>query len=151
MKRITLLLLTLSFSIITLAQNTTDEDQVKALITGSFNDVWAGLDASKIKDYHTDDFILLEHGEVWNNQMIADYTKRAKTQTPLQTRHNRFEFISVKIEGNMAWLAYHNFAHWTLEGKETGKMQWLESATAVKTKDGWRLELLHSTRVNNKH
>jgi len=151
MKHITLLLLTLIFSIATLAQNTTDKDQVKALITGSFDDVWAGLDANKIKDYHTDDFILLEHGEVWTNQMIADYTKRAKTQTPLQKRHNRFEFISVNIEGNMAWLAYHNFAHWTLDGKETGKIYWLESATAIKTKAGWRLQMLHSTRANNKH
>lgn len=135
----------------TSAQNTDTETKVKALITGSFDDIWGGLDATKIKQYHTDDFIILEHGEVWTNQMIADYTERAKKQTPLQTRHNRFEFISIKIEGNRAWLAYHNYAHWTLDGKETGKMQWLESATAVKTKDGWRLDMLHSTRVNKNH
>lgn len=151
MKRITLLLLTLTFSIVTSAQDTTTEDQLKALISGSFDAIFSGLDATKIKEFYTDDFILLEHGEVWTNQTITDYTKRAKTQTPLQTRHNRFEFISIKIEGNMAWLAYHNYAHWTLDGKETGKMYWLESATAIKTKEGWRLQMLHSTRANNKH
>jgi ketosteroid isomerase-like protein len=136
---------------VTSAQNTDTENKVKAVITGSFDAIFSDLDATKIKEYYTDDFILLEHGEVWTNQTIIGYTERAKTQTPLQTRHNRFEFISVKIEGDMAWLAYHNYAHWTLDGKETGKMQWLESATAIKTKNGWRLQMLHSTRVNKKH
>ncbi len=148
MKRITLLLMAMLVITITSAQNTDTENKVKALITGSFDDIWSGLDASKIKDYHTDDFILLEHGEIWTNETITDYTIKAKQQERLTKRINSFEFISIKIEGNMAWLAYHNYATWTQEGEEKGKMQWLESATAILTKDGWRLQMLHSTRVN---
>lgn len=148
MKRTSLLFLALIVTTVTFAQNTDTENKVKALITGSFDDIWSNLDASKIKNYHTGDFILLEHGEVWTNETIADYTEKAKQNKPIPKRENRFEFISIKIEGDMAWLAYRNYAKWSLKGEEKGKMQWLESATAILTKDGWRLQMLHSTRVN---
>ena len=148
MKRITLFFFALVAFTVASAQSTDAENKIKALIIGSFDDVWSNLDASKIKNYHTEDFILLEHGEVWTNKTIADYTEKAKQNSPIPKRENRFEFISIKIEENMAWLAYHNYATWTLKGEEKGKMQWLESATAILTKDGWRLQMLHSTRVN---
>lgn len=147
MFRTILLFTMLTFSFSSFAQSTDTENKIKALITGSFESIWSDLDAATIKNYHTDDFLLLEHGEVWTNKTISEYTEKAKQQSPLPKRHNRFDFISIRIKGNMAWVAYHNYANWTVAGKEAGKMQWLESATAILTEDGWRLQLLHSTRV----
>ncbi|EON78055.1 hypothetical protein ADIS_1453 [Lunatimonas lonarensis] len=33
-----------------------------------------------------------------------------------------------------------------LEGQDTRKAYWLESAVAIKTPQGWKLKMLHSTR-----
>lgn len=57
------------------------------------------------------------------------------------------EFIEVKIGNGMGWMAYQNHATWTLEDKVVHKAHWLESATAIRTANGWRLQMLHSTPV----
>ena len=60
---------------------------------------------------------------------------------------NTFDFFKTKREGNRIWMAYHNYA--TIK-KDTlvRKAQWLESIIAIKKDTVWKLELMHSTRVN---
>ncbi|MEM6771044.1 MAG: hypothetical protein AAF597_10705, partial [Bacteroidota bacterium] len=42
---------------------TPEETQIaKDLIQGAFDDLWGGVDSTKILDYHTDDFVILEQG-----------------------------------------------------------------------------------------
>ena len=129
------------------AQSQDDEGQLKQLIQGSFDKIFSELDTASIQTFYTPDFILLENGEVWDNDKIAAYMLRARSAENRPVRTNRFEFIEVKISGNTAWLAYHNYATFSRDGSEQRKLYWLESATAIRTTQGWRLDMLHSTRV----
>ena len=126
-----------------------DEEQLRQLIQNSFDEIFSDLDTASIRKFYTDDFLLLEHGEVWNNDTITSYMLRAAPAENRPVRTNRFEFIEVKVNGNTAWLAYHNYATLNYPDGRERKLYWLESATAVKTARGWKLDMLHSTRVGD--
>ena len=149
MKNISILALFLLLSTLSLGQSLSaaDEEAAKQLVIGSFEDIWSDLDAEKIPLYHTDDFIILEQGVVWNNDSIRNYQSRELEAGRNLKRHNKFDFVKVEEKGNAIWLAYHNYATWTKEGKVVGNARWLESAVAVKTEAGWKLQMMHSTRV----
>jgi len=119
----------------------------KNLIQGSFDDLWAGVDSTKIKDYHTDDFIILEQGEIWDNDRIKDYMRSQLERPNRAKRTNRMEYISIDKYGPSIHIAYWNYAEFTQADTLVGKASWLESALAVKTKEGWRLKMMHSTRA----
>ncbi|WP_340065671.1 nuclear transport factor 2 family protein [Ascidiimonas aurantiaca] len=130
-------------------QSITDEEiQIaKDLIQGSFDDLWAGVDSTKISTYHTDNFIILEQGEVWDNNRIKAYMRKQLARPDRPKRTNRMEYISIDKYGTSIQIAYHNFAEFTRADTLVGKAQWLESALAVYTEDGWRLKMMHSTRA----
>jgi hypothetical protein len=119
----------------------------KNLIQGSFDDLWAGVDSTKIKDYHTDDFIILEQGEIWDNDRIKDYMRSQLERPNRPVRPNRMEYISIEKYGPSIQIAYWNFAEFSKADTLIGKASWLESALAVKTEEGWRLKMMHSTRT----
>lgn len=121
----------------------------KRLIEQSFDEIWSELNAQNIEKYYTQDFLLLEHGEVWNNDTIANYLNAARLRKPQLTRVNTIEIIDIKMEKESAWVAYHNYATFSADGTITRKAHWLESATAILTENGWKLDMLHSTRINN--
>lgn len=126
--------------------NPEDFKAVEQVVQSVFDDIWSDKKAELLTKYHTDDFILLEHGEVWTNDTIANWCKRAKIRDEGMKRINSFDFFEAKREGNKIWMAYHNYA--TLK-RDTlvRKAQWLESIVAVKQDSIWKLELMHSTRV----
>lgn len=130
-----------------LAKAQTDEELIQNLIQDSFDDLFSGFKSEKLLEYYTEDFLLLEQGEVWDNELILAYFERAKQNPSPSVRTNRFEFIETKVTRNTAWIAYHNYATFSQNGAETQQLYWLESATAIKTEKGWRLDMLHSTRV----
>lgn len=123
-----------------------DEELVKQLIIDSFQDLLSDAKIEEIDTYYTKDFLLLEHGEVWTNDSIRKYMDMMLRMEQRPERINSFDFIEVRISGDMAWTAYHNNAEFRMEGKKVGEMNWLESASAIRTEDGWKLEVLHSTR-----
>ena len=154
MKKIYLIfILSLIFQITLLAQNSTkpnDAQEIQQLIQDSFDSLFSGYRAELLDRFYTPDFLLLEQGEVWDMDFIKTYLgDRSKNPTPV-VRTNRFEFIKTEVFGNRAWVAYHNWATFTTEGAAPRQVYWLESASAIRTSEGWRLELLHSTRVENK-
>ncbi len=154
MKKIYLIfILSLIFQIKALAQNSTkpnDAQEIQQLIQDSFDSLFSGYRAELLDSFYTPDFLLLEQGEVWDMDFIKTYLEdRSKNPNPV-TRTNRFEFIKTEVFGERAWVAYHNWATFTKEGTAPREVYWLESASAVRTSEGWRLELLHSTRVENK-
>lgn len=122
----------------------------KGLIQDSFDDLWAGLDSTKISDYHTDDFIILEQGEIWDNARIVEFMKKQLTQEDRPKRTNRMEYISIDKYGPSIQIAYYNFAEFTRADTLAGKAKWLESALAVPTENGWKLKMMHSTWAGNK-
>jgi hypothetical protein len=153
MKKLNTLILMICFTTLSFGQSsiTTDERLIKELIIESFDEIWSKLNSKNIDKYYTADFLLLENGEVWNNDSISNYLDNAALKKPIPNRVNSIEFIEVKILKGLAWVAYKNQAVFTLENKIIRKAQWLESATAILTQNGWKLEMLHSTRTKNEY
>lgn len=151
MKKHTTLILMLCFTAISFAQSSvkTDESRIKELIIKSFDEIWSPLKSKNIDKYYTKDFLLLENGEVWNNDSISKYLDQALLNKPIPKRVNTIEIIEVKVLNGMAWVAYKNKAVFTLENKPSRKALWLESATAILTETGWKLQMLHSTGLEN--
>jgi hypothetical protein len=147
---LTLVFILLQFTAFAQKSVSSDEKAVQDLIQNSFDAIFSEYDANQLGDFYTSDFLLLEHGELWDLEIIRGYLSRAKENPNRPTRTNRFEFIQTVIEGNRAWIAYHNYATFTQNGNVVEELYWLESATAIKTKQGWRLDMLHSTRANKK-
>ena len=129
--------------------NEIDKTRIKNLIIESFDEIWSKLDAKNIDKYYTKDFLLLENGEVWNNDSIKNYLDNAMLRKPSLKRMNTIEVIEIKIANKMAWIAYQNYATFSTDNKIIRKAHWLESATAILTENGWKLEMLHSTRIVN--
>ncbi|GAB5551637.1 MAG: hypothetical protein Sapg2KO_12280 [Saprospiraceae bacterium] len=146
MKNVLLFLLLLSSSFQLSAQSTDDVQQIKDLVQNTFDGIWSELEADNIPKYQTEDFILLEHGEVWTNDTIANYCLQAQKRPNRPERINEFEFIEVKVIGDWAWAAYHNYGTFKSPGAEDRKRYWLESVVAIRTDDGWKLKMMHSTR-----
>jgi len=124
-----------------------EEAIAKELIQGSFDKIWGGVDSTAIASYHTEDFIILENGEVWDNDRIRVYIRGQLQRENRPLRKNRMEYISIEKYGSSIQLAYHNFAEFVRADTLVAKRQWLESALAVKTQEGWKLKMMHSTRV----
>lgn len=149
MKRLNLIILMMFFTTISFGQvsNESDKTRIKNLIIESFDEIWSKLDAKNIDKYYTKDFLLLENGEVWNNDSIKNYLDNAMLRKPNLKRMNSIEVIEIKIANKMAWIAYQNYATFSSDNKIIRKAHWLESATAILTENGWKLEMLHSTRI----
>ena len=129
--------------------NETDKTLIKNLVIESFDEIWSKLDSKNLDKYYTKDFLLLENGEVWNNDSITFYLDNAILRKPNPKRLNTIEIIEIKIANRMAWIAYQNYATFSIDKKIIRKAHWLESATAILTEDGWKLDMLHSTRIKN--
>lgn len=149
MKRINFIILMMFFTTISFGQvsNETDKTRIKNLILESFDEIWSKLDAKNIDKYYTKDFLLLENGEIWNNDSIKNYLDNAMLRKPNLKRMNTIDVIEIKIANKMAWIAYQNYATFSSDNKIIRKAHWLESATAILTENGWKLEMLHSTRI----
>lgn len=122
-----------------------EETLLKNLIEGAFEDVLTQFKGEKIPDYFTEDFMLIENGEIWNNDSTRNYVQRAKSRTPQAKRENRFDYFSIEVKGDIAWVSYHNYATFTSENSPPRKIHWLETVIAVKTNAGWRIRLLHNS------
>ena len=148
MKKIIVLIVILSTFNAVQSQSITSEEKqiIKNLVQNAFDDIWSKYDASKITTYHTDDFLLLENGHVWNNDTIANYQAKG-LKRPARTRINSFEFFKFEKYGESIWAGYHNYASFTGADGVTQKAQWLESIVAIKTEIGWKLKMMHSTWV----
>ena len=135
-------------------ENTTITEEEKGiaknLIQGAFDDLWAGMDSTKILTYHTDDFIILENGEVWDNERIKKFMRKQLANKDRAKRINIMDFISIEKYGPSIQIAYHNKAEFYRQDSLVFTGSWLESALAIETDEGWRLKMMHSTRKGNK-
>jgi hypothetical protein len=127
--------------------STSEEQLMKDLIQGVFDDIWSVKNPDKLLDYHTSDFIILEHGEVWDNATITKWMEGKIEKGNLPKRVNRMEYISIDKYGPSIQAAYHNYAEFYQADTLIFKASWLESAIAVPTDKGWRLKMMHSTRM----
>lgn len=146
-KNVTLTFLLLFVSSLTFAQNQKEADilSLKNLVEDSFQDILTDLKSEKIADYYTEDFILIENGEIWNNDSVRNYLERARLRTPKPTRVNKFDFFKMEITDDVAWVSYYNTATFTTENSPPRIVNWLETVIAIRTEQGWRIKLLHNS------
>lgn len=130
-----------------------DQEAVRQLVQDIFDDIWSvpeGADTASIARYHTEEFILLEHGEVWTADTIRNWLRgrQADFDSTAPERRNSFDFYETKHLGDRVWAAYQNYGDWVnTAGDTVASRGWLESVVAVRMPDGaWKLEMMHSTR-----
>ena len=129
---------------------TTNEKEIaQHLIQGAFDDLWGGMDSTKILDYHTEDFVILEHGEVWDNDRIKQFMRDQLASGNTAKRVNIMDYISIDKYGQSMQIAYHNKGEFYVQDSLVWTGGWLESAVAVNTSEGWRLKMMHSTRKSS--
>ena len=120
---------------------TPEKVEVQQVITRFF-DALSVANIPQMKAEVLDGFILLENGEIWTIDTLANKISRPKPEGYL--RQNSFDFITTKIEKNRAWVYYKNKAEITSKTRNA-TIKWLESAILRKEKGRWQMELMHST------
>ena len=102
-------------------------------------------DGKAMQETSTEDFQLLEHGEDWTMQKLVD---AVQPNGKPYVRKNFFSQIRARQEGNVAWVSYWNKAQISREGA-LRTVVWLESAVVVKENDRWKIQMMHSTRLDS--
>ena len=120
-----------------------EKDSIEISISRFFDGL-SEINPEKIKSQSTDDFLLLEEGEVWNMDTLIAKVSMRKNMNIIRT--NSFEFIKTEQAGNMAWVSYRNTALFKLNEKQQ-IVRWLESAVLVKENGKWKIKMMHSTRL----
>ncbi|MEO1618944.1 MAG: nuclear transport factor 2 family protein [Planctomycetota bacterium] len=101
-------------------------------------------DGEAMRATATDDFQLLEHGEDWTMQKLID---AVQPKGKPYERKNFFQQIRARQKGDVTWVSYWNKAEIRRDGG-LRTVVWLESAVVVKENDRWKVQLLHSTRLD---
>ena len=102
-------------------------------------------DGKAMQETSTEDFQLLEHGEDWTMQKLVD---AVQPKGKPYERKNFFRQIRARQKGDVAWVGYWNKAEIRSEsGLRT--VVWLESAVMVRENNRWKVQLLHSTRLES--
>jgi hypothetical protein len=120
---------------------TTEKAEVQQVITRFF-DALSVTNIPQMKAEVSGDFILLENGEIWTIDTLANKISRPKPEGYL--RQNSFDFLSTKIDKNRAYVFYKNKAEISSKTRNA-TIKWLESAILRKEKGRWRMEFMHST------
>ncbi len=120
---------------------TTQKAEVQQVITRFF-DALSVANIPLMKAEVSDDFILLENGEIWTIDTLANKISRPKPEGYL--RQNSFDFLSTKIYKNRAYVYYKNKAEISSKTRNA-TIKWLESVIFRKEKGRWRMEFMHST------
>ena len=145
-KRISLLIIAMSFSILLQAQQllTKDEQAVQQTVINFF-EALSNRDSVSLKSYSTTDITLIEYGQVWTLDTLIRRAIRLNTATDFK-RVNSLQFINSSTDKNTAWATYNLHSEITRAGKQVS-IHWLESVILVREKKKWKLKALHSTMI----
>lgn len=102
-------------------------------------------DADKLRYNCTADVLVLESGIVWNLDTLIQIVGQLKTIADFKCM-NTFDFIDTKVNKNMAYTTYYNYADITRNGKH-GFVKWIETAVLIKDNKAWKIKVLHSTVI----
>jgi hypothetical protein len=104
----------------------------------------SAFDYARMKSVVTDDFQLLEDGEVWDIDTLISVIKPGEDP---YVRRNFFSLIRAELNDDVGWVSYWNRATFTVSDSVT-EWIWLESAWLINENGEWKLQLLHSTPVS---
>ncbi len=137
------LMLTIIFVVLAGTANAQEAPQPFSAIQALFGAMSAS-DEAAMRASSTQDFHLLEVGEVWDMDKLVSAVTSSDGTT---TRRNFFAVISSRTSGSRAWVSYWNRAVFKRPGEQSRNVEWLESAVLAKQGDSWLIEMLHSTRL----
>lgn len=145
-KKITLLIITISFSTLLQAQQvfTKDQQEVQQTVIKMF-EALSNRDSVSLKAYCTNDIAFYEYGEVWNINMLIKEGIKMNVAVDFK-RTNTFDFINTTTDQTMAWVTYRLTSAITKDGKQA-TVQWLETVVLEKEKNLWKIKHLHSTLI----
>ncbi|MCW9065968.1 MAG: nuclear transport factor 2 family protein, partial [Ignavibacteriaceae bacterium] len=94
----------------------------------------------------TEDYLILENGELLDTE--SDIALMPEPDSGYE-RTDTFDFRYIKIEGDIAYTVY--FLKAEIKDKTNGTInkEWLESTILRRSGDGWKIALLHSTKITN--
>ena len=121
-----------------------DAESVKKFIEDWYFTYYVKLDKGKYRGTLTDDYLLLENGEILD---AAGDIALIPSPDDEYKRTDVFDFRSVKIDRDIAYAIY--FLKSDINDKKKGPrhVEFLESAILRRSGNSWRVALLHSTRL----
>jgi ketosteroid isomerase-like protein len=142
-KKIILVLLIVSVCTLTVWAGD-DEDAVKQAVKNYYYLYFVKMDKDAYRSILTDDYQFLENGELF--EADGDIAAMPDPDSGYE-RTDTFDFRYVKIEGDIAYAVY--FLKAEIKDKTNGTInkEWLESTILRRSGDGWKIALLHSTRI----
>jgi ketosteroid isomerase-like protein len=141
-KTIIPILLIISFFTITVLAGE-NEDAVKQAIKNYYYLYFVKMDKDAYRSILTDDYQFLENGELFD----ADGDIAMPNPDSGNKRTDTFDFRYIKIEGDIAYAVYFLKAEITEKSKDLIHKEWLESTILRRSGEGWKIALLHSTRI----
>ena len=128
------------------AQTITPE---QATVQHTIENLFAALtnvDTSAMKTFTTSNVRFYEYGQVWTIDTLIQKVIQGKS-IPGFKRTNKFEFVNTTINTKTAWVTYYLQSTFTRNGKEE-IVKWMETVVLIKEKKQWKINVLHSTRLN---
>jgi hypothetical protein len=141
-----LLILTLFLSTTLLAQEKKDSLEIIQLLKEDYHTLQTH-DINKHRGYCTDNYLLIEDGQIMNMDDEVDYFE--KNVERVFDRKDYFDFKYIKVFENIAYAVYSLKSDFTDNGDLTQK-NWSESAIFRKIEGEWKIELIHSTPIKIK-
>ena len=128
------------------AQTITPE---QATVQHTIENLFAALtnvDTTAMKTFTTSNVRLYEYGQVWTMDTLIQKVVQGKS-IPGFKRTNKFEFVNTTINTKTAWVTNYLQSTFTRNGKEE-IVKWMETVVLIKEKKQWKINVLHSTRLN---
>jgi len=143
MKKIMLGLLIISLFTLTVWAGD-DEEAVKQAVKNYYYLYFVKMDKNEYRSILTEDYLILENGELLDAE--GDIALMPEPDSSYE-RTDTFDFRYVKIEGDIAYTVYFLKAEIGDMANGTIHKEWLESTILRRSGDGWKIALLHSTRI----
>jgi len=121
-----------------------DEMAVKQAVKDVYSIFSVSLDKQKYRSLLTEDYLLLENGELLDIE--GDIALMPAPESGYK-RTDAFDFRLVQVHGGTAYAVYFLKSEITDKKVGTRNREWLESAILRRAGKGWRMALLHSTRI----
>ena len=146
MKKITLLIIAISLSAFSYAQQqwTKEQQEVQQTVIQLF-EALSNRDSVSLKNNCAPDIVLFENGSIWNADSLILKAITLNTATDFK-RINTIDFIDTKVNGNTAWETYNLHSEITRNGKRAN-VHWMETVILIKQKQRWKIKVLHSTLI----
>ena len=121
-----------------------DEEAIKQAVKNYYYLYFVKMDKDAYRSILTEDYQFLENGELFDAE--GDIAAMPDPNSGYE-RTNTFDFRYIKIEGDFAYTVY--FLKSDITDKVNGAIhkEYLESTILRRSGEGWKIALLHSTRI----